>query len=68
MTPDPLPSGSPQSRAVNVGENLHVDRTQPHRVDETCCIWDRAGHLVTHGSQLAGIRLKGTTSTPEAGT
>jgi acyl-coenzyme A thioesterase PaaI-like protein len=27
------------------------------RVDETCLIWDRAGRLVAHGSQLAGIRL-----------
>jgi hypothetical protein len=55
-----------QSRAVNIGENVHVDRTQPQRVDETCYIWDRAGHLVTRGLQLAGIRLNGTTPTPEA--
>jgi hypothetical protein len=27
------------------------------RVDELCYVWDRAGRLVAHGSQLAGIRL-----------
>jgi hypothetical protein len=27
------------------------------RVDESCCVWDTAGRLVAHGTQLAGIRL-----------
>lgn len=27
------------------------------RVDETCFVWDSAGRLVAHGTQLAGIRL-----------
>jgi hypothetical protein len=27
------------------------------RVDESCWVWDSAGRLVAHGSQLAGIRL-----------
>jgi acyl-coenzyme A thioesterase PaaI-like protein len=27
------------------------------RVDEACFVWDRAGRLVAHGTQLAGIRL-----------
>jgi acyl-coenzyme A thioesterase PaaI-like protein len=27
------------------------------RVDEACYVWDGAGRLVAHGSQLAGIRL-----------
>jgi acyl-coenzyme A thioesterase PaaI-like protein len=27
------------------------------RVDESCFVWDRAGRLVAHGTQLAGIRL-----------
>ena len=27
------------------------------RVDESCHVWDSAGHLVAHGTQLAGIRL-----------
>jgi acyl-coenzyme A thioesterase PaaI-like protein len=27
------------------------------RVDEACYVWDRAGRLVAHGSQLAAIRL-----------
>lgn len=27
------------------------------RVDESCFIWDRAGRLVAHATQLAGIRL-----------
>jgi len=27
------------------------------RVDESCFVWDTAGRLVAHGTQLAGIRL-----------
>jgi hypothetical protein len=27
------------------------------RVDEACFVWDQRGHLVAHGTQLAGIRL-----------
>jgi hypothetical protein len=27
------------------------------RVDESCFVWDSAGRLVAHGTQLAGIRL-----------
>jgi hypothetical protein len=27
------------------------------RVDEACFIWDVAGRLVAHGTQLAGVRL-----------
>jgi hypothetical protein len=27
------------------------------RVNESCCVWDRTGRLVAHGSQLAAIRL-----------
>ena len=27
------------------------------RVDEVCYVWDSAGRLVAHGTQLAGIRL-----------
>ncbi|MGO9955551.1 MAG: thioesterase family protein [Solirubrobacteraceae bacterium] len=30
---------------------------EARRVDETCHVWDRAGRLVAHGSQLAGVRL-----------
>jgi hypothetical protein len=27
------------------------------RVDETCVVWDSAGHLVAQATQLAGVRF-----------
>lgn len=30
---------------------------EAQRVDEACFVWDSAGRLVAHGTQLAGIRL-----------
>ena len=45
----------PQPGPVRVVQRAHLIEGQ--RVDETCFVWDRAGRLVAHGTQLAGIRL-----------
>jgi hypothetical protein len=46
-----LPAPGP----VRVLQQAHLIDDQ--RVDEACWIWDSAGRLVAHGTQLAGIRL-----------
>lgn len=46
-----LPAAGP----VRVLQQAHLIDGQ--RVDESCFIWDHAGRLVAHGTQLAGIRL-----------
>jgi Thioesterase-like superfamily len=46
-----LPAPGP----VRVLQKAHLVDAQ--RVDEACWVWDSAGRLVAHGTQLAGIRL-----------
>jgi acyl-coenzyme A thioesterase PaaI-like protein len=48
-----LPAPGP----VRVLQRAQLIEARRVEVDETCHIWDRAGRLVAHGSQLAGIRL-----------
>jgi hypothetical protein len=36
------------------------------RFDETCFVWDRTGRLVSHSTQLAGIRLGEAPAVPRA--
>jgi hypothetical protein len=46
-----LPAPGP----VRVLQKAHLIDAQ--RVDEICYVWDSTGRLVSHGTQLAGIRL-----------
>jgi acyl-coenzyme A thioesterase PaaI-like protein len=45
----------PAPGPVRVLHRAHLIDAQ--RVDEGCWVWDSAGRLVAHGTQLAGIRL-----------
>ena len=47
--------GLPSPGPVRVLQKAQLVEAQ--RVDEVCWVWDGAGRLVAHGTQLAGIRL-----------